>query len=218
MWRLLAVECDEIFSDCPRLPKRRGPIRIRSYDTLEATSIRFDHARIHGEALPANKASIHATPHHSLEDMAEDVALAEPTMTVLSEGGVVGNQIFEAKTTEPAIGEVQRHVFAEPTLGADAETVSNDEHPHHQFRVDRWAACMTIKRCKQMAQITKVKHRINLSKQMTGRNPILKPKRVEELNLRSRQLTHHRRISSPTQARESRSTGRHEEFFHGIRQ
>src|SRR6185436_10286282 len=76
---------------------------------------------------------------------------------------------------------------------------------------------MTVKRCQKTAQITKIKHRINLTKHMTGRNPILKPKRVEELNLRSRQSTHHRRISSPTAARESRRTDPHEEFFHGIR-
>jgi hypothetical protein len=69
-----------------------------------------------------------------------------------------------------------------------------------------------------MAHITKIKHRIDPTKQMTGRNPILKPKRVEEPNLRSRQSTHHRRISSPTAARESRHTDPHEEFFHGIRQ
>src|SRR5262245_1473706 len=98
MWRLLAVECDKIFPDCPRLPSRRGPVRLCSRHSLEAAGIGFDHARIDGEAFPANKASIHAAAHHSLEDMAEEIAVTEATVPVLAECGVVGHLVFEPET------------------------------------------------------------------------------------------------------------------------
>jgi hypothetical protein len=100
MWRLLAVECDKIFPDCPRLPSWRGPVRLHSYYSLEAAGIGFDHARINGEALPANEARIHAAAHYSLEDMAEEIAITEATVPVLPECGVVGHLVFEPETAK----------------------------------------------------------------------------------------------------------------------
>ncbi len=44
---------------------------------------------------------------------------------------------LQAKPAEPTIGEVQMHLLAQSTLGADAEAVTDDQHPDHEFWVDR---------------------------------------------------------------------------------
>lgn len=44
----------------------------------------------------------------------------------------------EPETAEPAICQVKVDLLAQPSLGADAEAVSDDEHPDHQFGIDRW--------------------------------------------------------------------------------
>jgi hypothetical protein len=44
---------------------------------------------------------------------------------------------FEAKSTEPPIGEVQMHFLTQPTLGTNAKAVADDQHADHQFWIDR---------------------------------------------------------------------------------
>ena len=42
----------------------------------------------------------------------------------------------ETKSAEPAIGQIEMNLVAEPTLGPDAEAVVDDQHPDHQIGVD----------------------------------------------------------------------------------
>jgi hypothetical protein len=68
--------------------------------------------------------------------MPECVALAKATMPVLGEGRVVGHRVFEIEAAEPTIGQIQVDLFAQPSLGADAEAVADDQHAHHQLGID----------------------------------------------------------------------------------
>ncbi len=52
---------------------------------------------------------------------------------------------LQSETAEPAIGKVQVDLLAQPTLGADAEAVANNQHPDHQFRIDRGATNLAVK-------------------------------------------------------------------------
>ena len=82
----------------------------------------------------------HAAAHHSLEHMAQDIALPEPTMAVAREGGMIGNLTIQSQAAKPSIGEIQVNLFAQPPLGADGEAIADNEHPDHQLRVDRGSA------------------------------------------------------------------------------
>ena len=43
---------------------------------------------------------------------------------------------IEAEPAEPAVTEVQMHLVAQPSLGADAEAVAHDQHADHQLGID----------------------------------------------------------------------------------
>ena len=53
-------------------------------------------------------------------------------MSVLGKGRVVGHRISEITAAEPAIGEVEMNLLAEPASRTDAKTISNQQHaPSH---------------------------------------------------------------------------------------
>ena len=62
----------------------------------------------------------------------------------MSDQRKVTAQAKEAKPTEPAIGQIQVHFFAQPALGANAEAVANDQHTDHQLRINGWPACVAV--------------------------------------------------------------------------
>ena len=61
-----------------------------------------DQAGIHREALTSDKPFLHAACHSCLKDMAQQIALAEATMTVLGEGGVIRHTSVRSTTAEPS--------------------------------------------------------------------------------------------------------------------
>jgi uncharacterized membrane protein len=54
-------------------------------------SVGLNQACIHCKALATHQTLSHAPAHHHLKQMSQDVALAEPTVTVPRESGVIGN-------------------------------------------------------------------------------------------------------------------------------
>ena len=48
--------------------------------------------------------------------MAEGITLAESTMPILGEGRVIRYRVFQTEPTEPAVGQVEMHFFAQATL------------------------------------------------------------------------------------------------------
>ena len=50
---------------------------------------------------------------------------------------MIGNRAFKTKATEPAIGEIEMNFLAQSPLRPDAEAVTDQQHPDHQFGVDR---------------------------------------------------------------------------------
>jgi hypothetical protein len=61
------------------------------------------------------------------------ITVAEAAMPVLREGRMVGHVTIEPKAAEPAVCQVEVNLFAQAPLRADAETVTDQQHPDHQF-------------------------------------------------------------------------------------
>jgi hypothetical protein len=61
-----------------------------------------------------------AFAHDVFKHAAEQVALAEPPMTVLGECRMVRDRPFKPRPTEPSVGEVEVNLSAQPPLGANA--------------------------------------------------------------------------------------------------
>ena len=98
------------------------------------------------EALANDQALGGASGEHRLEETPEQVAVVEAAVPVFGEGGVVRHAAVEAEAAEPAIGEVQVDLVAEPPLRSDAEAVARDQHPDHQLRIDRRPAGLAVVR------------------------------------------------------------------------
>ena len=51
-----------------------------------------------------------------LKHLTQQIALAEPAVAVLGEGGVIRNGVRQIEAAEPTIGQVEMDLFADPTL------------------------------------------------------------------------------------------------------
>ena len=68
--------------------------------------VRLHDAGIDREGFTLDQPGIHAGPHHRLEDLTEQIAVAEPAVTIDRESRVVGNLVLKVEAAEPAIGKV----------------------------------------------------------------------------------------------------------------
>ena len=64
---------------------------------------------------------------------------------------MVGHVAIEAEPAEPAIGQVQMNLLAQPPLGADAEAVADDQHPDHQLGINRGPADLAVEGAQVLA-------------------------------------------------------------------
>jgi hypothetical protein len=105
---------------------------------------------------------------------------AEPAVAIDREGRVVRNLVVEIEAAEPAIGEVQRDLFAKPPLKANAVAVTDDEHADHHLRVDRRPADLAVERSQLLSKLSQypTHNRVDAAKQMAFRDALLK---VEEI-------------------------------------
>jgi hypothetical protein len=74
-------------------------------------------------------ASIHARPHHSLECLAQDVAVTKATMAVDRERRVIRHLVVEIEAAKPLVRKVKFEFFAQPPLETDAVAIADDQHP-----------------------------------------------------------------------------------------
>ena len=51
---------------------------------------------------------------HRFEDLPEQIALAEAPMPVLGKTGMVRHGVIQVEVTKPSIGQVERHLLAQP--------------------------------------------------------------------------------------------------------
>ena len=108
------------------------PERATSYEFLGQ---RFEAAKAAAERAAPVKMWTRGVPVE--EQAAQQITLAETPMPVLREGRVIGHLTIEAKPTEPAISQVEVHLLAQSSFGADARAITNQQHPDQQLGIDR---------------------------------------------------------------------------------
>ena len=106
-----------------------------------------------------------------------------------------GTRTLEAEPAEPAIGQVQVDLLAQPSLGADAEAVADDQHADHQLRIDRRAARCGCRTARDAAAGRSGRGRDRCREADDQRDVILEVECVEELFLRDSLLSHHRGVT-----------------------
>src|SRR4051794_21852072 len=104
---------------------------------------------------------------------------------------MIRDSVLDTELAEPAIGKVHLHFTADQPLRADRKHIPHDQHPDHQFRVDRRAPHRRIVRCKFAAKPGQIERSIDLPHQVIFRNSVAKMKLVEQLTLVTLQTAHH---------------------------
>jgi hypothetical protein len=104
---------------------------------------------------------------------------------------VIGDCVFQAKATEPAVGKVEMYLFAQTSFGANAEAVAHNQHADHELRIDRRPTGVAVVRCEVLAKSIELELAINTAQQVRARNMVIKVEGVEEFVLTTTLLTHH---------------------------
>src|SRR6266536_4256468 len=94
--------------------------------------------------------------------------------------------------TKPAIGEVHLYISAYRSLRANCEYVAHDEHPDHQFRINRGSTHFRVKGREIGMNPRQIENRSNLANRVIVRNCLIKMKRIKQLLLVVIEPPHHR--------------------------
>ena len=84
------------------------------------------------------------------------------------------------------------HFFAQPPLGANAEAIADDQHPHHQIGIDRGAPHVAVERLEMRPHRRQVDEAVDLAEQVIGGDMPFQAEAVEKLLLHRTPLAHHR--------------------------
>src|SRR5262249_4257619 len=121
-----------------------------------------------------------AAPQDCLKDAPQQIALAEPAMPVLGEGGVIGDSAIEPEPAEPSIGQIEMNLLAQPSLRAYAEAVAYDEHAHHQLGIDRGPSDAAVEPSQLPPQLAKFDKSVYRPQEMIGRYVPFERERIEQ--------------------------------------
>ena len=145
--------------------------------------------------IRADKAFTHAALDGHLEQLAQQIAVAEAAVPVLREGRVIGHRTIQIEAAEPAIGEVEMHLFAKPPLRPDAHAIAYQQHPDHQLGGDRGSTGRAVKRLQVLADAVQIDEPVNRAQQVIARHVILDAEAVKQRLLHHSPLAHHQHIS-----------------------
>ena len=150
------------------LDRTAGGIRRQTRSTLDAVAIAgvgLDQAGIDGKAFATDQALVDAALQHGLEQLAQQVAVAEAAMPVLREGRMIGHLAVEAQSTKPAVRQVEVHLIAQPPLRANAEAVAE-----RKLRIDRRPPHLAVKRRQLLPQPVEFDKPVDRPQQMASRH------------------------------------------------
>jgi hypothetical protein len=85
------------------------------------------------------------------------------------------------KEIEPARGQIELNLRAEPSLRAKRKHVADKQHPDHQHWIDRGPA--GVLRRKLLVHPTQIENAIDLADQMVSWHDLVEIKRIQELDL-----------------------------------
>ena len=92
---------------------------------------------------------------------------------------MIRDSVLDTELAEPAIGKAHLHFAADQPLRTDRKDIPNDQHPDHQFRIDRWATHGRIMSCKFAAKPRQIESSIDLPHQMIVRNRVVEVKLIK---------------------------------------
>src|SRR5438045_4232129 len=104
---------------------------------------------------------------------------------------MIWDRMLNAELAEPAIREVHLNFATDQSFRADRKDISHDQHPDHQFRIDRRPTHGRIMRGKFAAKPGQIESSIDLPHQVIFGHRVAKMKLVEQLTLVTLQTAYH---------------------------
>jgi hypothetical protein len=131
------IENSELLADCMGYLFRLRPgDRLVARNSLLLIHIRLDQARIDRKRFATYKPSRDAHCHHPLKHPPQSMALTEAFVAGSAEHRMIGNLIFDAEPAEPAIGQINLYLRAQPPLRTQCKHLPDQQHPYHQNRIN----------------------------------------------------------------------------------
>jgi hypothetical protein len=112
-------------------------------------------------------------------------------MPILGKRRVIRHRSIQAEPTEPSVGQIEVNLIAQAPLRSDAETVTDQEHPDHQLRIDRRPADDTIEGCQISPDLLKVDKPVDRPQQVVGGDMLVERKLIEQCSLFDLPMPHH---------------------------
>ncbi len=78
------------------------------------------------------------------------------------------------------------HLFAQLSLGTDAVAVADDQHAHHQLRINRGTSDGAVEVGQVCTQIAEIQALVDAAQKVLGRNVVFQIERVEQALLSTR--------------------------------
>jgi len=178
-----------------RVDPCRVPVILRHRVLL--VCIGLDQAGVDGHSLAADQTFLDAARDGRFEQVSQQLTIAKPAMTVLGEGGMIRDPVAQIEAAEPAICQVQMHLFAQPPLRPDAEGIAHQQHSDQQLGTDGGTAGVVVEICKMGTDAAQVDEPVDGSKQVVLRDVILKRELVEQRWLSLLPWSHHRQFFRP---------------------
>jgi hypothetical protein len=154
-----------------------------------------DETCVDRKAFAADQPLRHAALNGHLEQLPQQIAVAEAAMPVLREGRVIRHRAIETEPAKPAIDQVQMHLLAQPPLRADAHAIADDQHADHQFGIDRGPSRLAVEWPQMLADAIEIDEAVDQAQQVIRRHMILNAEAVKQRFLHHRALAHHQQIS-----------------------
>jgi len=123
--------------------------------------------------------------------IAQQIAVAETAVPIFRESRMVRHRAVEPEPAEPAVGEVQVDLLAQPPVRADAEAVADDQHPDQQLRIDRRPTHLAVERRPFAPHPVEFDKPVDRAQQMLRRHMPFERKLVEQRVLADLPLPHH---------------------------
>src|SRR5258707_3345326 len=104
---------------------------------------------------------------------------------------MIGHMAVQAETTKSAIGEIEMDFLAQAPLGADAKAITDDQHPDHQFGIDRWTTNRAVERGQFSPQLAKLDEPVDGPQEMVSGNVPFERELIEQSSLLDLPMSHH---------------------------
>jgi hypothetical protein len=95
-------------------------------------------------------------------------------MSVLGKSRVIRHCPIQTEPTEPPVGQIEMNLIAQAPLRSDAETVTDQEHPDHEFGIDRRPTDAAVEGSQVPPDLLKIDEPVDRPHQMVRGNMLLK--------------------------------------------